>query len=97
MRDLVRQRNATRQHRWAEEQAALQPLPTQPLDPCREEVASALALLLEATTEPTSAAVRALIQAPQVGDPIGLVAPSPDLRPYDCLIGTHQTDEEAAV
>lgn len=221
VRDLVRQRNATRQHRWAEEQAALQPLPTQPLDPCREErvrvsrfstirvgkqtysvparfigthlrveirqdtvdlfhhthhvgtlprlaanqahqmdyrhiigslvrkpgafahyryrdaffpglvfrqaydalvaahptradreylqvlhlaattseheVASALALLLEATTEPTSAAVRALIQAPQVGDPIGLVAPSPDLRPYDCLIGTHQTDEEAAV
>jgi hypothetical protein len=35
--DLVRQRNATRQPRWAEEQAALQPLPAQPLDPFHEE------------------------------------------------------------
>jgi hypothetical protein len=35
--DLVRQRNVTRQARWQEEQAALQPLPAQPLDPCHEE------------------------------------------------------------
>src|SRR5215210_5954392 len=34
--DLVRRRNATRQARWAEEQAALRPLPAGPLAPCRE-------------------------------------------------------------
>jgi hypothetical protein len=34
--DLVRQRNATRQARWAEEQAVLRPLPLTPLAPCRE-------------------------------------------------------------
>ncbi len=34
--ELVRRRNATREARWAEEQAALRPLPTTPLAPCRE-------------------------------------------------------------
>ncbi len=34
--ELVRRRNATRQARWAEEQAALRPLPATLLAPCRE-------------------------------------------------------------
>jgi hypothetical protein len=34
--ELVRRRNATRHERWAEEQAALRPLPAAPLAPCRE-------------------------------------------------------------
>ena len=34
--ELVRRRNATRQARWAEEQAALRLLPATPLAPCRE-------------------------------------------------------------
>ena len=34
--ELVRRRNATREARWAEEQAALRPLPATPLAPCRE-------------------------------------------------------------
>ncbi len=34
--EVVRQRNATREARWAEERAALRPLPTLPLAPCRE-------------------------------------------------------------
>jgi hypothetical protein len=34
--ELVRRRNATRQPRWAEELAALRPLPAAPLAPCRE-------------------------------------------------------------
>ena len=33
---MVRRRNATREARWAEERAALRPLPTLPLAPCRE-------------------------------------------------------------
>jgi len=33
---LVRQRNQTRQTRWAEERLALRPLPATPLHPCRE-------------------------------------------------------------
>ena len=33
---LVRQRNQTRQTRWAEERGTLRPLPTTPLHPCRE-------------------------------------------------------------
>lgn len=36
LQDLVRQRNLTRQVRFAEEQQALRPLPTTPLVPCRE-------------------------------------------------------------
>jgi hypothetical protein len=36
LRELVRQRNLTRQTRWVEEQAVLRPLPVQPLDPCQE-------------------------------------------------------------
>ena len=36
LQDLVRQRNLTRQTRFAEEQAALRPLPRAPLDLCRE-------------------------------------------------------------
>lgn len=36
LQDLVRQRNLTRQARFAEEQAALRPLPRAPLDLCRE-------------------------------------------------------------
>lgn len=36
LQDLVRQRNLTRQVRFAEEQQALRPLPTTPLAPCRE-------------------------------------------------------------
>src|SRR5919199_5731923 len=34
--ELVRRRNATRAARWAEERAALRPLPATPLAPCRE-------------------------------------------------------------
>lgn len=34
--ELVRRRNATREGRWAEERAALRPLPALPLAPCRE-------------------------------------------------------------
>jgi hypothetical protein len=34
--ELARRRNATREARWAEERAALRPLPTTPLAPCRE-------------------------------------------------------------
>lgn len=34
--ELVRRRNATRETRWAEERAALRPLPARPLAPCRE-------------------------------------------------------------
>jgi hypothetical protein len=33
---LTGRRNRTRQARWAEEQAALRPLPSRPLEPCRE-------------------------------------------------------------
>jgi transcriptional regulator with XRE-family HTH domain len=33
---LVRQRNQTRQARWADERAVLRPLPATPLQPCRE-------------------------------------------------------------
>jgi hypothetical protein len=36
LQDLVRQRNLTRQARWAEEQAVLRPLPVAPLGLCRE-------------------------------------------------------------
>ena len=36
LQEVVRRRNATRQVRWAEEQAALRPLPALPLAPCRE-------------------------------------------------------------
>lgn len=36
LQDLVRQRNLTRQVRFAEEQQALRPLPATPLVPCRE-------------------------------------------------------------
>jgi hypothetical protein len=36
LQELVRQRNLTRQARFAEEQAALRPLPRAPLDLCRE-------------------------------------------------------------
>ncbi len=36
LRELVRRRNATRAARWAEELAALRPLPAAPLAPCRE-------------------------------------------------------------
>lgn len=36
LQELVRRRNATREPRWAEEQAALRPLPALPLAPCRE-------------------------------------------------------------
>lgn len=36
LQTLARQRNGTRQPRWAEEHAALRPLPTTPLHPCRE-------------------------------------------------------------
>jgi Mu transposase, C-terminal domain len=36
VQDLVRNRNLTRVARWQEEQAALRPLPRQPLTPCRE-------------------------------------------------------------
>lgn len=36
LQTLARQRNGTRQTRWAEEQAALRPLPATPLHPCRE-------------------------------------------------------------
>lgn len=36
LQDLVRQRNLTRQARFAEERQALRPLPTTPLVPCRE-------------------------------------------------------------
>jgi transcriptional regulator with XRE-family HTH domain len=36
LQDLVRQRNLTRQARWAEEQAVLRPLPAVPLGLCRE-------------------------------------------------------------
>jgi hypothetical protein len=36
--ELVRRRNATREGRWAEERAALRPLPALPLAPCRELV-----------------------------------------------------------
>jgi hypothetical protein len=36
LQDLVRQRNLTRQARFAEEQATLRPLPRAPLDLCRE-------------------------------------------------------------
>ena len=34
--ELVRRRNATREARWAEARAALRPLPSTPLAPCRE-------------------------------------------------------------
>jgi transcriptional regulator with XRE-family HTH domain len=34
--DLLRQRNATRQHRWEEERAHLAPLPTRPLEPTQD-------------------------------------------------------------
>jgi ribosomal protein S21 len=34
--ELVRQRNQTRKERWVQERPALQPLPLQPLSPCRE-------------------------------------------------------------
>lgn len=37
LQDLIRQRNLTRQVRWAEEQQTLRPLPLRPLSPCREE------------------------------------------------------------
>lgn len=36
LQDLVRQRNLTRQARWAEERQTLRPLPTMPLGLCRE-------------------------------------------------------------
>ena len=36
LHDLVRQRNQTRQLRWAEERSVLRPLPALPLNPCRE-------------------------------------------------------------
>jgi hypothetical protein len=36
VQDLVRKRNATREHRFAIEREALHPLPTMPLAPCRE-------------------------------------------------------------
>ena len=36
LQELVRRRNDTREARWAEEQAALRPLPATPLAPCRE-------------------------------------------------------------
>jgi hypothetical protein len=36
LQDLVRQRNLTRQVRWAEEQQALRPLPARPLGLYRE-------------------------------------------------------------
>jgi len=36
LQELVRRRNATRAARWAEELAALRPLPSAPLAPCRE-------------------------------------------------------------
>jgi hypothetical protein len=36
LQELVRQRNLTRQQRWAEERAHLQPLPTMPLDPAQD-------------------------------------------------------------
>ncbi len=36
LQELVRRRNATREGRWAEERAALRPLPATPLAPCRE-------------------------------------------------------------
>lgn len=36
LHDLVRQRNRTRQARWADDRAALRPLPATPLAPCRE-------------------------------------------------------------
>lgn len=36
LQTLLRQRNQTRQTRWAEERAALRPLPATPLHPCRE-------------------------------------------------------------
>lgn len=36
LHELVRQRNLTRQQRWAEEHAHLQPLPTMPLDPAQD-------------------------------------------------------------
>lgn len=36
LQELVRQRNLTRQQRFAEEQQALRPLPATPLAPCRE-------------------------------------------------------------
>ena len=36
LQELVRRRNATREGRWAEERAALRPLPAAPLAPCRE-------------------------------------------------------------
>ena len=36
LHDLVHQRNRTRQTRWAEDRAALRPLPATPLAPCRE-------------------------------------------------------------
>lgn len=36
LQELARRRNATRAARWAEERAALRPLPTLPLAPCRE-------------------------------------------------------------
>jgi three-Cys-motif partner protein len=37
LQELVRKRNQTRQTRWAQELAALRPLPRTPLHPCREE------------------------------------------------------------
>ncbi|GAB4436357.1 MAG: IS21-like element ISBj11 family transposase [Chloroflexi bacterium OHK40] len=37
LQELVRKRNQTRKQRWAEELAALRPLPKTPLHPCREE------------------------------------------------------------
>lgn len=36
LQELARRRNATREARWAEERAALRPLPATPLAPCRE-------------------------------------------------------------
>ncbi len=36
LQELLRKRNSTRQARWTEELAALRPLPTTPLHPCRE-------------------------------------------------------------
>jgi hypothetical protein len=36
LHELARRRNQTRQERWQQERAALRPLPTLPLNPCRE-------------------------------------------------------------
>lgn len=52
------------------------------------EVVTALALLREAGTTPTASAVRALVQPPQVADPLALAPPTLDLTPYDQLLGS---------